>query len=135
MQNLDEWLAFVSTHLPEPVLREEAADGTVWFTGGRPPLVIVTVGGGTIAVFEYAVRLEPFKAPLVTPRLVGQVKWRRARNTEMTRAVGALIGAARESRLAKFHRCEQCDEAVPPEEMHDATICQACAEGSPGVVH
>ena len=135
MQYLDEWLAFVSTHLPEPVIREETPDGTVWFSGGRPPVVIVTVGPGTIAVFEYAVRHEPVQAPTVTPRLVGQVKWRRARNTEMTRAVGALIAAARESRLAKYRRCQQCDESVPPEDMHDASLCQACAESSPDVVH
>ena len=135
MRNLDEWLAFVSTHLPDPVSREEAADGTVWFTGGQPPLVIVSVGSRTIAVFEYGVRLQPSQPPIGTPRLVGQVKWRRARNTEMTRAVGALIAAARESRLAKFRRCEQCDESVPPENMHDAQICRTCVERYPDVVH
>jgi hypothetical protein len=135
MQNLDEWLAFVSTHLPEPVIREEAADGTVCFTGGRPALVIVTVGAAAIAVFEYAVRRDVFQAPAVSPRLIGQVRWRRARNAEMTRAVGALIAAARESRLSKFRRCEQCDEFTPPERMHDAHICQACAGQQPPVVH
>jgi len=135
MDNLDEWIAFVSTHLPEPVSREEAADGTICFTGGDPGEVIVTVSPSTIAVLEYAVRWDTPYTPMVKPRLIGEVKWRRARNAETTRAVSALIAATRESRRAKFRRCEECERVLPPAWMHDDRICQTCAEQELGVVH
>src|SRR4051794_39156291 len=133
MENLDEWLAFVSTHLPEPVTREEAGDGTVCFTGGEPGEVIVTVGATTIAVFEYAVRFdEGRRSAVIAPRLIGQVKWRRARNAETVRAVAALIAAAGESRRGRYRRCELCEQSLPPEWMHDAEVCQTCAEQQSG---
>lgn len=135
MENLDEWLAFVSTHLPDPVAREESGDGTVCFTGGDPGEVVVTVSPTTIGVFEYAITWNGPETAVAEPRLIGQVKWRRARNNETIRAVAALIAAARESRRAKYRQCERCDAVLPPEWMHDDDVCRTCAGQQLDIVH
>ena len=65
---------------------------------------------------------------------VGSVVWRRIPNPNAISAVRSLIDAARESRLAKFSICSQCDQRKPPELMLDDDVCHACAERHLGVV-
>jgi hypothetical protein len=74
-------------------------------------------------------------AQIVKPRLIGTVKWRRVSERAGTKAVLALIDAARESRLAKFRVCEHCGERMPPEWMHDEHACVSCAQHQSGAVH
>lgn len=127
MQNIDEWMAFIATHLSDPVSEEHSPDGTISFTGGDPPEVVVSLTRSTIVVFEYAIREDAAHAPTPAPRPIGSVRWRRARNPEMIRAVTALIAAARDSRLAKFGICARCERSTPPERMHDDEVCSSCA--------
>jgi hypothetical protein len=135
MQNLDEWMAFISTHLPEPVTQDHGPDGLIVFTGGDPGEVVVHLTESTVVVFEYCVRRDPLLAPRVAPRRIGAVRWRRAPNPEMIKAVAALIAAARESRLQKFRVCDNCELSKPPEHMHDERLCQACAAEQEAVTH
>jgi hypothetical protein len=134
MQNFEEWLAFISTHLPQPVVEEQTGDGAI-FTGGDPGEVIVRLTQATITVLEYAVEWRGPHAPVLSPRRIGTVVWRRAPVHEMTKAVAALIEAAREARRAKFRICEMCERSMPPEWMHDDLVCQSCAENDLGLVH
>jgi hypothetical protein len=135
MRHFEEWLAFLAAQLPDPVNQEEHPDGSVWFTGGEPGQVIARLTRSTITVFEFTVVRDGSRTPVVTPRRIGTVAWRRARNNEMVRAVSALIDAARQVRLAKFTVCVQCERPTPPEAMSDEDICQSCAEGERGLVH
>lgn len=134
MNNFEEWLAFIATHLPEPVTEEQTDDGTT-FTGGDPGQVMIRLTGSTITVLEYAVVWNGPHTPVLSPRRIGTVAWRRARTHEMTTAVAALIEAARKARLAKFRVCERCERSTPPEWMHDDGVCQSCAQTNPGVGH
>jgi hypothetical protein len=126
MQNFDEWLAYITTHLPQPVSQEIAPDGSTYFTGGEPAEVIVRLTTSAVTVWEYAVSGEPH-SPAVQPIRVGSVVWRRIRNTHAISAVHSLIEAARVSRQSKFSICSHCDERKPPESMYDDTLCQSCA--------
>lgn len=134
MLNLDEWIAFISTHLPEPVERHEEPDDSMTFIGGDPGQVIVRLGPKAIEVLEYAVSWDTPHAPTLAPRRIGVVVWGRARNEATVKAVGALIAAARESRLSKFRNCRVCEASTPPEWMHGA-VCHSCAQRHQGVVH
>jgi hypothetical protein len=133
MQNLDEWMAFISTHLPEPVTQEQAIDGLISFTAGEPGQVVVHLTQSTIVVLEYAVRRETPLTSRLAPRRIGAVRWRRAPNPEMIKAVAALIAAARASRLEKFRVCDSCEVSKPPEWMLDERLCLSCAEHPLGV--
>ena len=127
MQNFEEWLAFISTHLTEPVSTELAPDGSTYLTGGDPGEVIVRLTRSTVTVWEYSVGWETPHSPTVQPIRVGSVVWRRIPNPSAISAVRSLIDAARESRLAKFSVCSHCEQRKPPELMHDDDVCQACA--------
>ncbi len=127
MTTLEQWLAFIATHLPQPVREDRDGDLTT-FTGGDPGQVVVRLSPSTITVLEYAVGWTASDTPVPAPRRIGTVVWRRARTPEMIRAVAALIGAAREARLAKFRICERCERSIPPEWMDDERICQSCAD-------
>jgi len=137
-QNYEEWLAFITAHLPEPVSQELVSDGSMLLMGGDPGQVIVRLTRSTVTVLEYAARREELHTPGVTPRRVGSVVWRRVPNARAVAAVHALIDAARDARLAKFRTCERCAQSTPPESMHDDAVCQSCAAlpraGRPGDV-
>lgn len=134
-RNFEEWLAFVTAHLPGPVTHELVSDGSTLLTGGDPAQVIVRLTRSVVSVFEYAATWEGPHTAVVTPRRVGSVVWRRVPNAKAVAAVHALIDAARESRLARFRTCERCSQSTPPEHMHDDAMCQSCAEHELGIVH
>ena len=129
MQNFEEWLAFITTHLPQPVSQEMAADGSTYFIGGEPGEVIVKLTRSAVTVWEYAIDWGESQSPSVQPLRVGSVVWRRIPNTHAITAVASLIEAARESRQSKFSTCADCDRRIPPELMHDDEICLSCAGG------
>jgi hypothetical protein len=55
--------------------------------------------------------------------------------SDLEAAVSAAIEKARTVRLATYRTCARCDEINPPEWMHDAQVCQSCAERDLGVVY
>jgi hypothetical protein len=135
MENFEEWLAFITTHLTQPVSQEIAPDGSTYLTGGDPAEVIVRLTRSTVTVWEYAVSWETPHSATVQPIRLGSVVWRRIPNPSAISAVRSLIEAARESRLARFSICSHCEQRKPPELMHDADMCQSCAQRDLGIVY
>src|SRR4051812_23581484 len=93
-------IAYLLTHLPEPVEQEEPEAGILVFTGGLPCEVVVRLTETHVIVEEYAVKWEtPFR-PVPRPRQVGTVSWRRLPESAVMNVVGQLIKGAREVRLS-----------------------------------
>jgi len=122
----DEWLAFLSSHLPEPVRQDDSPDGATHFRGGSPPEVAVRLSHRAISVFEISGEPRPPGVPSVRPRLVGTLLWRRLAPAQAMGVIAALIDAARQNRLAAYRRCVVCDALVAPELMHDLEVCLDC---------
>ena len=132
-ERYEQLIAFLSTHLPSPVEQEEGEDGILVFTGGSPGEVIARLTHSSVIIEEYAVRWEtPFK-PVVHPRRVGAVNWRRLSETTLMTVVGQLIKGAREMRLSRYRACRFCGTTNPPEWQHGEDTCQACAVRELGV--
>lgn len=131
----EELHAFLAAQLARPVSEDFADDGSVVLTSGDPGEVIVRLTKSTVTVAEYSVRSMGAQAPVVTPIIIGTLRWRRVSPESAMHTVKSLIAAARDSRLAKFRTCETCSERNPPEWMYDDELCQGCAESRFGVVH
>lgn len=121
----DEWLAFLSSHLPAPVRQEDTPDGATHFVAGSPPQVAVRLTHRAISVFEMTGTQEPPGGPLIRPRLVGTLLWRRLAPGQAMVVTADLIDAARQNRLATYRRCALCDALVAPELMRDE-LCLQC---------
>ena len=119
-------LAFIAAQLPKPVRQVEEEDGTIVFTGGDPPEVVVRLTASSVVVSEYSV---------AQPIVIGSVKWPRVSEDGAMRVVRALMVAAREARRLKFSTCEMCARLLPPEWMHSADLCRGCADRQVPVVH
>jgi len=76
----------------------------------------------------------PFK-PVVHPRRVGVVHWRRLPESALMTIVGQLIKGAREMRLSRYRTCRFCGRTNPPEWQHGDDVCQCCAVHELGAVH
>ena len=133
-EEYEAWHAFVAAHLSQPVIEDAREDGT-YLTGGHPAEVVVRLQDGSITVFEFAIRWHGASAPLVRPRRVGTVHWRRLPERAAMRAVQSLIHGARESRLQKFLTCDKCGRRQPPEWVDSRNVCQACAQPDSGAIH
>ena len=134
-QSYEQWHAFIEAHLGQPLNREERSDGAIYFTSGDPGEVVVRLTGVSVTVWEYAVAWEGAHTQVVTPKLIGSIRWRRMSERAGTKAVQALIDAAREARKAKFRVCQQCRERLPPEWMHDNDLCVSCAQHQSSTIH
>ena len=133
-ERYEQLIAYLSTHLPAPVEQEEL-DGFLIMTGGAPGEVIARLTHTSVIIEEYGVRWEtPFK-PVVHPRRVGVVNWRRLPETTLMTVVGQLIKGAREMRLARYRTCRFCGRTNPPEWQHGEDTCQSCAANELGAVH
>ena len=133
-ERYEQLIAFLTTHLPTPIEQEEQ-DGVLVFTGGEPGEVVARLTNSSVIIEEYAVKWEtPFK-PVVHPRRVGTVHWRRLPETALMTVVGQLINGARDVRLSRYRSCQFCGKTNPPEWQHGDDVCQACAANQLGVVH
>ncbi len=133
-EHLEQLLAFISTHMPEPFTQEDI-DGIMVFTGGSPTEVIVRLTQTSVIIEEYAVWWETPSRPVIRPRRVGLVKWRRLPESALMNVVGDLIRGARATRRARYRVCESCDALTPPEHMADRAVCRRCASRAVPVVH
>jgi len=133
-EHYEQLLAFIATHMPAPFTQEEI-DGTMIFTGGSPAEVVVRLTDTAVSVEEYAVRWEAAGKPVVRPRRVGLVKWRRLPESQLMAVVDELIKGARETRRAKYLTCAFCGRTSPPELMVDDSTCANCARLEMNVVH
>ncbi|PYR50222.1 MAG: hypothetical protein DMF89_09915 [Acidobacteria bacterium] len=134
-ERYEQLIAFLSTHLPAPVEQEEDANGVIVFTGGSPGEVIARLTATSVIVEEFAIRWETLYSPVIQPRRVGAVNWRRLPETAVMNVVGQLIKGAREIRRARYRTCGLCGVTNPPEWLHSDDICQTCAESRLGLVH
>ena len=91
----EELIALLGSQLPAPVEQEPADDGSIIFTGGAPPEVVVHLTDSSVRVSEFACAWETPEHFVVKPRLVGVVKWRRLSETAVMNAVSTLIKGRR----------------------------------------
>ena len=127
-ERYEQLIAFLGSNLPAPVERQEDADGSIRFTGGDPPEVVVVLSHSSVVVSQFSgVWESPFTFS-ARPRRVGLVKWRRLPENALLGALAALVKGAREARLASFETCRYCGQRTAPEWLHDEGVCQACAE-------
>jgi len=125
-ERYEQLIAFLDSHLTGD--RRELADGSMQFTGGDPPEVIVLLTETSVIVAEFAAVWESPYTLTAKPRRVGVLKWRRLPETALFNALGILIKGAREARLATFRACEECGRSTAPEWMTAKAMCHGCAD-------
>jgi hypothetical protein len=128
-------LAEIRQLLPHPVQEQTRLDGVLVFAGGDPSEVIVRVSDHKVSVAMFSVRRAGPCTPVVCPQQIATVNWRRLPAAQTMMVLYELIEAAKAIRRSRYRQCERCGETNPPEWMHDATTCQACAERDLGVVY
>ena len=128
-------MALLGSQLPAPVEQQTAGDGSMVFTGGAPPEVVVNLADSSVIVSEYAGVWEAPDHFVVKPRRVGMLKWRRLPETAMMNALLALIKGAREMRLSRYRPCTSCGLKRPPEALFGKDVCYLCEEPPHTVVH
>jgi hypothetical protein len=134
-ERYEQLIAFLGSNLPAPVDRQEDVDGSIRFTGGDPPEVVVVLTDSSVVVSQFSgVWESPFTFS-AKPRRVGVVKWRRLPENALLSAIAALVKGAREARLASFETCQYCGQRTAPEWLHDEGVCQACADQHSGAIH
>jgi hypothetical protein len=134
-ERYEQLIAFLGSNLPAPVERHEDIDGSIRFTGGDPPQVVVVLTESSVVVSQFSgVWESPFTFS-AKPRRVGVVKWRRLPENALLSAIAALVKGAREARLASFETCQYCGQRTAPEWLHDEGVCQACADQHSGAIH
>jgi hypothetical protein len=134
-ERYEQLIAFLDSNLPQPVDRQEAADGSVQFIGGEPAEVVVALTETSVIVSEFSGVWESPLTFAARPRRVGVLKWRRLPETALFNALTALLKGAREARLSRFQVCRYCGRNTAPEWMHDEGACQACADQHSGAIH
>jgi hypothetical protein len=126
-ERYEQLIAYLESHLPVPLDRQETADGSLQFIGGDPPEVVVRLTDSSVVISEFAAVWETPFVLTPRPRRVGVLKWKRLPETALFNALGTLLKGAREARAAQFRVCEQCGRSMPPEWLRDERTCQACA--------
>lgn len=135
-ERFEQLIAFLNSHLPEPVEQLPDDQGGIIFTGGSPGEVVAHLTETNVVIAEYRVVFEDDRyLPTVKPRRVGVLKWRRLPETELMDAVGSLIKGARAMRLATYRVCHSCETSNPPEWMRGDDLCQGCSSRESDVVH
>lgn len=134
-ERYEQLIAYLDSHLPEPVERHEHADGTLEFVAGEPPEIVVALTERSVVVSELAPVQGAPRSLAARLRRVGLLKWRRLPETALFNALGALLKGVRDSRAAQFRECETCGQATPPERLQRDGVCQTCAEHRGRIVH
>lgn len=131
----DSLLEEIRSLLPDPVQDDTQLDGDVVLVGGDPGEVIVRISGSKVSIAVFSVRWEGPHTPVVHPKPLATLNWKRLPAITMMVMMHGLVSAAVELRRAKYRKCEKCGVTKPPEWMHGNDICQSCAELHWGVVH
>lgn len=131
----DRLLNEIRLLLPEPIREETQLDDDVVLIGGDPGEVIVRFGKRKVVIAVYSIRWEGPHTPVVRPRQLASLSWKRLPASRTIMEVHGFIELAIEIRRSKYRKCSRCEETKPPEWMHDQNTCQSCAERHLGVVH
>ena len=121
----EEWVAFLTAHLPEPIQQEIGPGGATFFAAGDPVEVVVRLSPSSITVSACASEREE---SLLRPKRLGTIMWRRLPPSKAMFLVAGLIRSAREIRLATYRQCHHCEKMKPPEQMHEEDVCLECAK-------
>ena len=127
-ERFEQLIAFLGSQLPSPVEQQAEDDGSLIFTGGAPPQVVVHLTSTRVTVSEFAGVWRPPGQLIVRPRRVGTLLWQRLPETPLINALSSLIKGARDVRLTRYQPCASCGEKHPPEAMLGEGICPACSE-------
>jgi hypothetical protein len=133
-ERFEQLIAFLESHLPQPVEQQPDDQGGLMFTGGSPAEVVAHLTDSRVSIASYAGLWETTYRFTVKPRRVGIVKWRRLPETQLMNALAHLIQGAREARLATYRTCRSCEQRKPPEFMI-VDVCADCTERGSEVVH
>jgi hypothetical protein len=125
-ERYEQLIAFIESQL-SPSDQEQPEEGSLVFTGGSPPEVIVRLTSDEVAVLEYAGSWTTPERFAVTPRHVGTVKWRRLPESALMNALSALIKGARSMRLHTYRTCAVCERKTAPESLFEEDVCFDCA--------
>ena len=134
-ERFEQLIAYLESQLPGPVEQQTASDGSIVFTAGAPPEVVVQLDDSRVVVCEYAGLWKLPNRFMVKPRRIGLLKWRRLPETALMNALSALIKGAREMRLGRYRPCSVCGEKSPPESLYADDVCESCADLTHDVVH
>jgi hypothetical protein len=134
-ERYEQLIAYLSSRLTEPVDQHEYADGSLQFTAGDPPEVLVLLTDTSVIVSAFSAMGEAPHGLIVKPRRVGVLKWRRLPENELFVALAALLKGARETRTAQFRVCEECGRGTPPERLSSDSLCQDCADRRRRLIH
>ena len=127
-QGWEEWFAFLTAHLPEPLQQEVVQSGVTFFTAGEPPEVLVRLSASSITVSTFT-----SEEGVLRPQRLGTILWRQLPSGKAMALVAGLIASAREMRLATYRQCYRCEKMKPPEQMHEEDVCLECATASGNV--
>ena len=134
-ERYEQLIAYLNSHLPEPVEQLDGDGGALQFLAGDPPLVIAVLTDTSVTISEFAGVWESPLKFIAKPRRVGTLKWRRLPENALLAALSALIKGARELRLASFQTCQYCGLRTAPESLHDTGVCQPCNDRHSGAIH
>ena len=134
-ERYEQLIAYLESHLPEPLERHERADGTLQLVAGDPPELVVLLTEASVVVSEFAAVRDTPRTLLPRPRRVGLLKWRRLPETALFNALAALLKGASEARTSRFRTCEECGRRTPPERLRSDRVCQECADQQGRAVH
>jgi hypothetical protein len=93
-ERFEQLIAFLTSQLPTPVEERNGAAGTMVFTGGEPPEVVVELTASSVIVSEFAGVWEKPYTLTPRPRRVGAVNWKRLPETSLLNAISQLIRGA-----------------------------------------
>src|SRR5438477_3680117 len=115
-------MAFLSSQLPAPVEEHRGRGGSIVFTGGDPPEVVVELSASSVIVSEFAGVWEQPYTLAPRPRRVGAVNWKRLPETPLLNAISQLIRGASQMRRARYRACQFCEAVHPPEWMYNEDV-------------
>ena len=127
-ERFEQLIAFLGSQLPAPVDQQAEDDGSLMFTGGTPPQVVVHLTAAKVTVSEFAGVWQAPGQLILRPRRVGTLLWPRLPETPLLNALSALIKGARDTRLARYRSCESCGRKHPPEVPLSGGVCPACSD-------
>jgi hypothetical protein len=134
-ERYEQLIAFIASQLSPGVEQDESETGSIVFTGGSPPEVIVRLTPDEVAVLEYTGSWDTPAYFTVKPRHVGTVIWQRLPDTALMNALSALIKGARSMRLHSYGVCVRCERKLPPESLFEDDVCVDCANLEDVSVH
>lgn len=124
----------IRERLMEPRTEATSEEGTLLFSGGHPPDVLIALSGSTIQIAIY----DPdagTSSPPADDQTIVSLNWQRLPAPHLVMSLNVALGSARELRFATFQHCKRCDALTAPEMLNEHVICETCNNRDLGVVY